>query len=53
MQKVFEEIIEKFERVGNLQSANYSNPYISVKGAIAIIEQVAKEYDKYQIKGVE
>ena len=53
MQEVFEEIIERFKRVGNLQSANYSNPYISVKGAIAIIEQVAKKYDEYLRKECE
>lgn len=46
MQKVFEEIIEKLKKVGNLQSINHpSNPYISLKGAITIVEQSAKEHD--------
>lgn len=45
MQEVFEKIIEKFKKVGNIQFSSFTKPLITVEDAIKIVEQVAAEYN--------
>ena len=43
---MFEKILEKFRKAGNIQFQRYAKPLIAVEDAIKIVEAVAKEYGK-------
>lgn len=45
MQEVFEKIIEKFKKAGNIQFSSFTKPLITVENAIKIVEQVAAEHN--------
>lgn len=46
---MIEKILEKFRELGNIQFASYTKPLIAVEDAIKIVQEVAKEYDAFDV----
>lgn len=45
MQEVFTRIIEKLEKLGNIQFSSFTKPLITVEDAIKIVSEVEAEYN--------
>lgn len=50
MQEVFEKIIERLEKIGNIQFSDFTKPLITVEDAIKIVNHVAAEYNNGWIR---
>lgn len=48
MQEVFEKIIEKFKKIGDIQFSDFTKPLIAVDDAIEIVKQEAEQYNNGQ-----
>lgn len=47
MQEVFEKIIERLEKIGNIQFSNFTRPLITVEDAVKIVNQAVAEYNSW------
>lgn len=45
MQEVFEKIIERLEKIGNIQFSDFTKPLITVEDAVKIVNQEAELYN--------